>query len=72
LNRIEDLANAVEAKIVELKDNFVKYDYHLKMVLEESLAAFCKEIEETLLLESQTLAAPNTANVVPCRELGLG
>ncbi|KAJ9084353.1 hypothetical protein DSO57_1025456 [Entomophthora muscae] len=62
LNIIKDLVSAAGAKIVKLKDSFLKYDDHLKVVLEESSAALCKEIGEKLLLTSQTL---NTANVVP-------
>ncbi|KAJ9057208.1 hypothetical protein DSO57_1024864 [Entomophthora muscae] len=65
LNRLKDLAHTAEAEIVELKDNFVKYDNHLQMTLEEKLAMFRKETEETLLLASQTPAAQSTTIVVP-------
>ncbi|KAJ9088655.1 hypothetical protein DSO57_1020986 [Entomophthora muscae] len=57
LNRLKDLDHTAEAKIVKLKDNFVKYDNHLQMALEEKLATFYKETEEALLLASQTPAA---------------
>ncbi|KAJ9051728.1 hypothetical protein DSO57_1001994 [Entomophthora muscae] len=50
LSRLKDLAHAAEAKIVKLKDAFVKYDDHLQMTLEEKLTTFCKETEEALLL----------------------
>ncbi|KAJ9086002.1 hypothetical protein DSO57_1008517 [Entomophthora muscae] len=65
LNRLKDLAHTAEAKIVELKDNFMKYDDHLQVALEEKLATFCKNTEEALLLASQTPAAQSTTTVVP-------
>ncbi|KAJ9089244.1 hypothetical protein DSO57_1014995 [Entomophthora muscae] len=43
LNRLKDLAHTAEAKIVKLKNNFMKYDNHLQMVLEDKLVTFCKE-----------------------------
>ncbi|KAJ9074708.1 hypothetical protein DSO57_1003764 [Entomophthora muscae] len=65
INRLKDLAHAAEAKIVKLKDNFVKYDDHLQMALEEKLATFCKETEEALLLAIQTPEAQGTTTTVP-------
>ncbi|KAJ9082365.1 hypothetical protein DSO57_1005230 [Entomophthora muscae] len=65
LNRIKYLSSAAQAKIVELKNNFVKYDNHHEMVLEEKLATLFKEIEEKLLLASQTPAVPGTTNTIP-------
>ncbi|KAJ9074247.1 hypothetical protein DSO57_1008511 [Entomophthora muscae] len=65
LNRLKDLAHIAEAKIIKLKDNFLKYDNHLQMTLEEKLATLCKETEEALLLASQTPAAQITTMVVP-------
>ncbi|KAJ9065023.1 hypothetical protein DSO57_1024220 [Entomophthora muscae] len=65
LNRLKDLAHAAKAKIVKLKDNFVKYDDHLQMALEEKLDTFHKETEEALLLAIQTPAAQGVTTVVP-------
>ncbi|KAJ9049336.1 hypothetical protein DSO57_1025544 [Entomophthora muscae] len=65
LNRIEEHAITAEANIVELKDNFLKYDDHLKMVLKEKLATFYKEVKDKLLLTSQTPAVPGITNTVP-------
>ncbi|KAJ9072236.1 hypothetical protein DSO57_1029681 [Entomophthora muscae] len=57
LNRLKDLAHTAKAKILDLKDNFVKYSNHLQLALEEKLVMFRKETEEALLLASQTSAA---------------
>ncbi|KAJ9074929.1 hypothetical protein DSO57_1001402 [Entomophthora muscae] len=65
LNRLKDLAHAEEANIVNLKDNFVKYNNHLQLALEEKLAMFCKETEEAILLVSQTPAAQGITTAVP-------
>ncbi|KAJ9057154.1 hypothetical protein DSO57_1025313 [Entomophthora muscae] len=65
LSRLKDLDHTAEAKIVELKDNFVKYDDHLQMTLEEKLATFCNETEEALLPARQTPEAQSTTTVVP-------
>ncbi|KAJ9055620.1 hypothetical protein DSO57_1002095 [Entomophthora muscae] len=65
LSKGEYLTSAAKANIVKLKDNFVNYNNHLKLVLEEILTALCKDIEKKLLLESQTQTVPDTAKVSP-------
>ncbi|KAJ9066054.1 hypothetical protein DSO57_1013496 [Entomophthora muscae] len=65
LSRLKDLTHTTEANIVKLKDNFVKYDDHLQMSLEEKLATFCKKTEEALLLARQTPAAQSITIGVP-------
>ncbi|KAJ9066047.1 hypothetical protein DSO57_1013489 [Entomophthora muscae] len=65
LNRLKDLVHAAEAKIIDLKDNFVKYNNNLQLALEEKLATFRKETEDALILASQTPAAQGTTTAVP-------
>ncbi|KAJ9048549.1 hypothetical protein DSO57_1034009 [Entomophthora muscae] len=41
--KIENLVNASDGNIVKLKNNFVKYENHLKPVLKKNMTSLCKE-----------------------------